>query len=331
MKRRILAFIMIFLFASLFSITIFAEQNKSVSDKKLTYEDMFLDSNMAKLVATYTDSNVSDVVDRKKLNEIRILSNNYKDKKVVDTLFHLSGIANLKNLEKIDLSGMKIISIPDEIKDLKSLKYIDLSNNKLVYVSDFVYTLPSLTELHIDNNNLNMNLSTPIAKNIKKYSYSNQNKMMGNVAIDFIPQSSITYNSKGEPILTEVVKAAHVLPGEKELDGVEWEDYIPQVDDMVERLPVFEVKDYYIAKSGARAQYGSEGEFVRVRGDYDYISDIDKYKVKGEYKNGIYKGNFTDFTTYTELEDDNITRLPSKGKVEEMIYKICSFLALSYQ
>ena len=131
--------------------------------------------------------------------------------------------------------------------------------------------------------------------------------------------------------MTEVVKAAHVLPGEKELDGVEWEDYIPQVDDMVERLPVFEVKDYYIAKSGARAQYGSEGEFVRVRGDYDYISDIDKYKVKGEYKNGIYKGNFTDFTTYTELEDDNITRLPSKGKVEEMIYKICSFLALSYQ
>ena len=318
MKRRILAFIMIFLFASLFSITIFAEQNKSISNKKLTYEDMFLDPNLAKLVATYTDSNVSDVVDRKKLSEIRILSNNYKDKKVVDTLFHLSGIANLKNLEKIDLSGMKIISIPDEIKDLKSLKYIDLSNNKLVYVSDFVYTLPSLTELHIDNNNLNMNLSTPIAKNIKKYSFSDQNTEIGNVPEKFIPQSNITFGAK----------AAHVLPGEKELDGVEWEDYIPQVDDMVERLPVFEVKDYYIAKSGARAQYGSEGEFVRVRGDYDYISDIDKYKVKGEYKNGIYKGNFTEFTTYTELEDDNITRLPSKGKIEEMIYKICSFLAL---
>ena len=124
MKRRILAFIMIFLFASLFSITIFAEQNKSISNKKLTYEDMFLDPNLAKLVATYTDSNVSDVVDRKKLSEIRILSNNYKDKKVVDTLFHLSGIANLKNLEKIDLSGMKIISIPDEIKDLKDRKSV---------------------------------------------------------------------------------------------------------------------------------------------------------------------------------------------------------------
>ena len=328
MKRRILAFIMIFLFASLFSITIFAEQNKSSSNKKLTYEDMFLDPNLAKLIATYTNSNVSDVVDSKKLSEIKILSNKYKDKKVVDALFHLSGIANLKKLEKIELSGIKIISIPDEIKDLKSLKYIDLSNNKLVYVSDFVYTLPSLTELHIDNNNLNMNLSTPIAKNIKKYSFSDQNTEIGNVPEKFIPQSNITFGANGEPILTEVVKAAHVLPGEKELDGVEWEDYIPQVDDMVERLPVFEVKDYYIAKSGARAQYGSEGEFVRVRGDYDYISDIDKYKVKGEYKNGIYKGNFTEFTTYTELEDDNITRLPSKGKIEEMIYKICSFLAL---
>ena len=226
---------------------------------------------------------------------------------------------------------MKIISIPDEIKDLKSLKYIDLSNNKLVYVSDFVYTLPSLTELHIDNNNLNMNLSTPIAKNIKKYSYSNQNKMMGNVAIDFIPQSSITYNSKVEPILTEVIKAEDKTVIGKELDGLKWEDYVTETDDKVKKLPVFQVNDYYIAKSGAKAQYGSKGEFVRVRGDYDYISDIDKYKVKGEYKNGIYKGNFTDFTTYTELEDDNITRLPSKGKIEEMIYKICSFLALSYQ
>jgi hypothetical protein len=292
---------------------------------------MFLDPNLTKLIATYTNSDVSDVVDIKKLSEIRILSNNYKDKKVVDTLFHLSGIANLKNLEKIDLSGMKTISIPDEIKDLKSLKYIDLSNNKLVYVSDFVYTLPSLTELHIDNNNLNMNLSTPIAKNIKKYSYSNQNKMMGNVAIGFIPQSNIIYNSKGEPILTEVIKAEDKTVIGKELDGLKWEDYIPETDDKVKNLPVFQVNDYYIAKSGAKAQYGSKGEFVRVRGDYDYISDIDKYKVKGEYKNGIYKGNFTDFTTYTELEDDSITRLQSKGKIEEMIYKICSFLALSYQ
>jgi len=83
MKRRILAFIMIFLFASLFSITIFAEQNKSISNKKLTYEDMFLDPNLAKLIATYTNSNVSDVVDSKKLSEIKILSNKYKDKKVV--------------------------------------------------------------------------------------------------------------------------------------------------------------------------------------------------------------------------------------------------------
>lgn len=328
MKRRILVFIMIFLFASLFSITIFGEQNKSVSDKKLTYEDMFLDPKLAKLVATYTDSNVSDVVDSKKLSEIKILSNKYKDKKVVDTLFHLSGIANLKNLEKIDLSGMKIISIPDEIKDLKSLKYIDLSNNKLVYVSEYVYDLPLLEELHIDNNNLNMNLRTSIPKNIKKYSYSNQNKMMGNVAIDFIPQSSITYNSKGEPILTEVIKVEDKTVIGKELDGLKWEDYIPETDDKVKKLPVFQVNDHYIAKTGARAQYGSKGEFIRVRGDYDYISDIDKYKVKGEYKNGIYKGNFTDFTTYTELEDDNITRLPSKGKIEEMIYKICSFLAL---
>ena len=328
MKRRILAFIMIFLFASLFSITIFAEQNKSVSDKKLTYEDMFLVPKLAKLVATYTDSNVSDVVDRKKLSEIKILSNKYKDKKVVDTLFHLSGIANLKNLEKIDLSGMKIISIPDEIKDLKSLKYIDLSNNKLVYVSEYVYDLLLLEELHIDNNNLNMNLRTSIPKNIKKFSYSNQNKMMGNVPVGFIPQSNIIYNSKGEPILTEVIKAEDKTVIGKELDGLKWEDYITETDDKVKKLPVFQVNDYYIAKSGAKAQYGSKGEFVRVRGDYDYISDIDKYKVKGEYKNGIYKGNFTDFTTYTELEDDNITRLPSKGKIEEMIYKICSFLSL---
>ena len=131
--------------------------------------------------------------------------------------------------------------------------------------------------------------------------------------------------------MTEVIKAEDKTVIGKELDGLKWEDYIPETDDKVKKLPVFQVNDYYIAKSGAKAQYGSKGEFVRVRGDYDYISDIDKYKVKGEYKNGIYKGNFTDFTTYTELEDDNITRLPSKGKVEEMIYKICSFLALSYQ
>ena len=327
MKRRILVLIM-FLFASLFSITIFAEQNKSVSDKKLTYEDMFLDPNLAKLIATYTNSNVSDVVDSKKLSEIKILSNKYKDKKVVDTLFHLSGIANLRNLEKIDLSGMKIISILDEIKDLKSLKYIDLSNNKLVYISEYVYDLPLLEELHIDNNNLNMNLRTSIPKNIKKYSYSNQNKMMGNVAIDFIPQSSITYNSKGEPILTEVIKAEDKTVIGKELDGLKWQDYVTETDDKVKKLPVFQVNDHYIAKSGAKAQYGSKGEFVRVRGDHDYISDIDKYKVKGEYKEGVYKGNFTDLTTYIELKDDNITRLPSKEKVEEMIYKICSFLSL---
>lgn len=330
MKRRILVLIM-FLFVSLFLTTIFAEQNKSSSNKKLTYEDMFLDPNLAKLIATYTNSNVSDVVDSKKLSEIKILSNKYKDKKVVDTLFHLSGIANLKNLEKIDLSGMKIISIPDEIKDLKSLKYIDLSNNKLVYVSEYVYDLPLLEELHIDNNNLNMNLRTSIPKNIKKYSYSNQNKMMGNVAIDFIPQSSITYNLKGEPILTEVIKAEDKTVIGKELDGLKWEDYVTETDDKVKKLPVFQVKDYYIAKSGARAQYGSKGEFVRVHGDYDYISDIDKYKVKGEYKEGMYKGNFTDFTTYTELKEDSFSKLPSKEKIEEMIYKICSFLALSYQ
>ena len=68
-----------------------------------------------------------------------------------------------------------------------------------------------------------------------------------------------------------------------------------------------------------------------MRGDYDYISDIDKYKVKDEYKEGVYKGNFTDFTTYTELKEDSFSKLPSKEKIEEMIYKICSFLALSHQ
>ncbi|EJP25692.1 leucine rich repeat protein [Peptostreptococcaceae bacterium AS15] len=321
MKRRVFAFFLIILSLSIFSLAwVYADRDvDNISDRtEATYEQLFLDPNLAKLIATYTNSDVGDIVNRKKLSEIRELSNIYNGSDVVDNIFHLSGISNLPNLEKIDLPNMKVISIPDEIKSLKKLKYIDVSNNQLIYVSDFIDSLPLLEELHIDNNNLDINLRPVRLENLKKYSFSDQNTEIGNVPEKFIPQSNITFGANGEPILTEVVKAAPVLPGEKELDGVEWEDYIPQVDDMVERLPVFEVKDYYIAKSGARAQYGSEGELIRVRGDYDYISDIDKYVVDGKYQNGKYVGNFTEFSI---SDESDIRQVPSELLTEKTIKK----------
>ena len=318
MKRRVFAFFLIILSLSIFSLAwVYADRDvDNISDRtEATYEQLFLDPNLAKLIATYTNSDVGDIVNRKKLSEIRELSNIYNGSDVVDNIFHLSGISNLPNLEKIDLPNMKVISIPDEIKSLKKLKYIDVSNNQLIYVSDFIDSLPLLEELHIDNNNLDINLRPVRLENLKKYSFSDQNTEIGNVPEKFIPQSNITFGAtyidgsgKGCTCITRRKRAwrcgmGRLYPSSRRYGG---------------KTACIWSKNYYIAKSGARAQYGSEGELIRVRGDYDYISDIDKYVVDGKYQNGKYVGNFTEFSI---SDESDIRQVPSELLTEKTIKK----------
>ena len=55
--------------------------------------------------------------------------------------------------------------------------------------------------------------------NLVKYTNKNQDLLSGNVPVKFIPQSDITFDSNGAPILTNVVKSISAPKGAIEIGG----------------------------------------------------------------------------------------------------------------
>lgn len=119
-----------------------------------TYEQLFPDPYFAELVAFYTGHNVYDIATQSDLDKITDLKTSTNDVLIVDSVFDLTGIGNLRNLESMDLSNMYIANVPDEIENLVALKTVDLSSNQIVHISENIGYLSNLEELHFDNNKI---------------------------------------------------------------------------------------------------------------------------------------------------------------------------------
>lgn len=223
------------------------------------------------------------------LGKIKYLSlSEARNDLVVKDIFDITGIGILINLEKIDLQNSYIISLPDEIENLSKLEKLNLNNNQIVYVSENISKLDKLKEVSI-------------------YDYSLKNKKeevnVGNVPVKFLPQSEITFNEKGAPTITKVVKPNLLTYRGNEIGGnltVENPKKFSDIDLFLEKsfkqLPIFKYNECYTAREGAVAIYGSNGELVRVRGNYEYESDLEKYIIDGNYSNGRYIGKYSEFS-----------------------------------
>lgn len=271
-----------------------------------TYEQLFPDPYFAKLVAYYAGHNVSDIATQGDLDKITTLKVSDGDTQIVDCVFDLTGISNLQNLEHIEFPNSYIANIPDEIGNLAALKNINLSGNQIVHVSDKIGNLSNLEELHLDNNKITSFPSDILdLPNLTIYTNSNQDLSSGNVPVKFIPQSDITFDSNGAPILTNVVKSIPAPKWAVEIGGnlaeenpSAFNDMNEMVEKTVQSLPVYKFEDYYTAGSGAVVQYGSAGELMRVRGDYEYTSNIDQYLINGSLPDGKYIGNYSEFSRF---------------------------------
>lgn len=132
------------------------------------------------------------------------------------------------------------------------------------------------------------------------YTNPNQDLTSGNVPVRFIPQSEITFDSNGAPILTHVVKSIPTPAGLEESveiggnlaeqDPIAFKTMSEMVDANLESLPVFVYEDAYTVEAGAVVKYGSSGEFNRVVGDSEYNSNIDQYMDSGSLPDGRYIG-----------------------------------------
>lgn len=310
LNKIIVSFILVF--SMLYSVA-WAEQASGVCNTRTdmkTYEQLFPDPYFAKLVAYYTNHDISDIAREEDLNKVNSLELFDGRTEIVEHVFDLTGISNLQNLESIEFSNSYIANIPDEIGNITSLKKINLSGNQIVHVTDKIGNLDNLEELYLDNNKISDFPSSILdLPNLVKYTNKDQDLLSGNVPVKFIPQSDITFDSNGAPILTNVVKSIPAPKGAIEIGG-NLADEDPQafneMHDMVKatvkNLPVYKYHEYYIAHEGAIAKYGSGGELMRVRGNYEHFNDIDQYLVNGSFPDGRYVGNYSEFSRFESTQ-----------------------------
>lgn len=283
---------------------IFSAAAVSLSESK-TYEQLFPDPNLAKVVASYCGEISTDTVNQDDLNQITTLSANPSD----ITIFDLTGIEYLNNLQEIDLAQMGVASIPSSIRYLSKLEKIDLSENQIVYVADELGQLTNLKELRLDHNRIkDFPTSLSNLPDLTTYTNSDQDLSLGNVPTKFIANSEITFSDDGEPVLTHVVKQVPAPKGGNEIGGnlaqddpTTYASISAAVDEMLENLPVYTYEDSYTADAGATISYGDAGEIGHVNGEYEYVSDIDKYSVNGALPDGKYVGNFSEFSQFTDV------------------------------
>ncbi len=62
----------------------------------------------------------------------------------------------LKNLENLDLSNNRLITIPENISNIKKLKYLNLSNNSIGLLDRSIGRLGNIVELDVSSNELTM-------------------------------------------------------------------------------------------------------------------------------------------------------------------------------
>lgn len=134
-----------------------------------------------------------------------------------------------------------------------------------------------------------------------------EDTVKGNVPVTFIPNSEITFDAEGN---FEITNAADKLPVSRsvgqEIGGNLMDEY-PEVCQSVnqavleefENLPVYRYEEYYIAHEGATALYDDSGELIRVRGNFEYYSTLDQYRVNGSLPDGKYIGTYLTFSQIT--------------------------------
>jgi len=137
---------------------------------------------------------------------------------------------------------------------------------------------------------------------------------LGNVPAEYIPNSEITFDSEGTFTVTNVFNPDPVPMSATSSEGIEVGGNLADQDPkavetrdteaqrILESLPVYTYEDYYIAGDGAVALYDQVGQLIRVRGDYEYYTTIDQYRVNGILPDGTYKGPFGQFSISTTYD-----------------------------
>ena len=126
----------------------------------------------------------------------------------------------------------------------------------------------------------------------------------GNVPVTYIPGSEITFDADGSFEITHMADPAPISQSVGQEIGGNLLDVNPEfyesfnkaMHERFENLPVYEYEDYYIAHEGAVALYDDVGNLIRVRGDYEYHSTLDQYKVNGSLPDGKYIGTYSEFS-----------------------------------
>jgi len=131
----------------------------------------------------------------------------------------------------------------------------------------------------------------------------------GNVPVTYIPGSEITFGADGDFEITHIADPAPISQNVGQEIGGNLLDENPEfyksfnkaMHERFENLPVYEYEDYYIAHEGAVALYDDAGDFIRVRGDYEYHSTLDEYRIDGSLPDGRYVGTYSEFSQISNL------------------------------
>lgn len=312
LNKKYLSIIMITL------VVIISIFNNNVSAKnfnetdKLTFEEIFPDPNFAKLIANNLNKEIFDIVQEEDLLKVEYLDlTTSRNKYDIEDIYDITGIGLLKNIKYIDLSNSYIISIPDEIENLSKVETLNFNNNQLVYISDNLNKLPNLKRIDFSRRNHNLTSNLLNFKYEKDFIYSN-------VPVKYLPQSKIRYNKNGAPILIEVIKPDLSNKKGIEIGGnLETENLykFSKNNSLVElklnELPTYLYDEYYHANEGSEVIYGSNGELVKVLGNYEYYCNLDDYLINGKYPNGKYKGNYSEFSILKDNETTERVKLYS--------------------
>ncbi|MDO4668593.1 MAG: hypothetical protein Q4A63_02125 [Butyricicoccus pullicaecorum] len=140
-----------------------------------------------------------------------------------------------------------------------------------------------------------------------------------NVPKTFTPGASITFDAEGNYKVTRIAKPAPISNGNgTEIGGLPTPEEQKIIDEENEKtiakfdaLPVYYYEQAYVAKEGAVAQYDQHGNLIRVRGDCDYYSTLDQYRVDGSLPDGKYVGTYF---TFSEMTEDSDTKAGARIK-----------------
>ncbi|MGE8792255.1 leucine-rich repeat domain-containing protein, partial [Leptospira kirschneri] len=74
----------------------------------------------------------------------------------------------LQNLQKLDLKGNRLTTVPKEIGQLQNLQKLDLKGNRLTTLSDEIGQLKNLQKLYLIDNQLSLEEREKIRKLLPK-------------------------------------------------------------------------------------------------------------------------------------------------------------------